>query len=208
MNSEIITLSAADLNIKILVPRDQVEPGDRISCWWGVTTSAIALCGFLLQDRSIAGCNALELGSGLGLAGVAAGLAGAFVTFSDYIPQALDFCRMNCRLNGLGPDKARFITLDWESPENLGKYDMIFGAEILYDYFFHSSLIRIVMGALKPGGRLIFADRKRLVVSRFLGELTRNGLTCDSTDKIIDVPGFAVQEVSVFKCSKPGSETP
>ncbi len=200
MNHKISSLKIGDRTIKLTIPGNRKESEDRISFWWGVTTSSIALSEEILKKGNLSKLDVLELGSGIGLSGIAAALAGARVVFSDYVQDALEHCRTNCELNLDSLETVDFMRLDWENPGELTRFHMIIGAEILYDYFFHSSLIRILNGALKPGGLVILADRKRLVVSRFMGEMTRQGFLCKEQSQIVDRPGFPKQSVSVFQC--------
>lgn len=202
MNHKFSLLTIGDQTVKLTHPGAHEESEDRISFWWGVTTSSIALSEEILQQGDLSKLDVLELGSGIGLSGVAAAMAGARVVFSDYVQDALEHCRINCQLNLNTMNQVDFMRLDWESPTALPTFDMIIGAEILYDYFFHSSLIRILSSALKPGGLVILADRKRLVVSRFMGEMTRQGFICKETLKIVDMPGFPKQSVSIFQCRR------
>jgi predicted nicotinamide N-methyase len=126
-------------------------------------------------------------------------MLGASVTFTDYVPAALEFAEKNARRNSLKPEKATFRRLDWQQPDALDQFDLILGAEILYEYFFHSDLLRLLEHALKPGGTVMLADRKRLVVSRFLGRLCDKGFSVQETVDEIELPGFPVQRISVFE---------
>jgi predicted nicotinamide N-methyase len=204
MNQITITMRIGDHDISLEVPEDQREPHDRISCWWGVTTSAIALSRFILENHKCEGLDVLELGSGIGLAGVAACLAGANVAFSDNVPLALEFCRRNCILNGIDPYRARFLDLDWENPDDLQKYDIIMGAEILYDYYMHKPLLSLIDKLTAANGAVLLADRPRLVVSRFIGEMIGKEFICNKTTRLVNKQGFPKQQVSVFELSRSG----
>jgi len=150
------------------------------------------------MNREFAGKRVVELGCGLGLAGITAGLCGASVMFTDYVEDALDFARRNAAINGLKAGDASFRALDWELSEDLEPVDCVLGSEILYDYFFHGSLISILKRIVRPGGSALLADRKRLCVSRFVGRLIDAGFQCSESTSVIQVDGFPVQEVTVF----------
>ncbi len=172
-------IEVGDLELQISVPLGHWdEDGDRISFWYQVTRSALALSRNLQARGSLRGCRALELGCGLGLPGVTAGRLGAEVTFTDYQLQALEQARTNARANGVA--SASFRSLDWEHPERLDHFDLILGSEIVYDYFCHDGLQTILEEALAPGGTVLLADRPRLVVDRFLGRLVHTGFRCDA----------------------------
>ncbi|MGD9819329.1 MAG: methyltransferase, partial [Desulfomonilaceae bacterium] len=135
-SSFIYETSIGSLNVKMVLPGSQPESNDRISFWWGLTTSAVALARYIESELNVSGKDVLELGAGVGLPGLVACLKGAKVTFSDYVEKALDTARSNAVANGAKNDNITFLTMDWESPGQLGTFDIIIGAEIVYDYFF------------------------------------------------------------------------
>ena len=182
----------------MLAPRSREESDSRISFWWGITSSAIALARHIEASGLLRGQRVVELGCGLGLAGITAGLRGADVLFTDYMPEALEFARKNARLNGLADQTIKSALLDWEDPGKVGPFNVVLGSEILYDYFFHGSLIKLLQTILEPGGTIILADRKRLVVTRFLGRLADVGFRCVETQSQVSVAGFPEGEISIF----------
>lgn len=112
------TIPIGKLNVQLLAPRERVESGDRISFWWGVTSSAVALSRHLATSGELQDQRVVELGCGVGLAGITAGLLGSSVTFTDYMPEALEFARNNCLLNGVDMNRTHFVQLDWEHPSS------------------------------------------------------------------------------------------
>lgn len=183
------------------------DPPERILLWWGVTTSALALAERLLEGPSLGGRRVLELGCGLGLAGLAAGLAGAEVWFTDLEEAALAHARRNAQAVGLPEERCRFLSLPWESPGDVGAVDLVLGSEILYDYGTHSELLRLVPRLVAPGGRLWLADRPRLVVERFLGRLRKVGFAGGRTDRRLALPGEGPQSVAIWDWARV-AETP
>ncbi len=193
-----ISIPIGSLNVRMLAPRGQEDPGSRISFWWGITSSAIALARHIEAGGSLRGHRVIELGCGLGLAGITAGLLGADVLFTDYVPEALAFAHKNAQMNGLTDQAVKSALLDWEDPGEIEPQSLVLGSEILYDYFFHGSLIKLLKIILQPGGKIILADRKRLVVTRFLGRLVDQGFRCEETRSQVAVAGFPEQEISIF----------
>ncbi|MEJ2717547.1 MAG: hypothetical protein P8182_10470 [Deltaproteobacteria bacterium] len=128
----------------------------------------------------------------------ARGMLGARVCLTDSVPEAIEFVRQNIRLNGLDEERACCQLLDWESPEDLHPFSLILGSEILYDYFFHGSLIRIFRRLLAPGGTILLADRPRLAVSRFIGRMRDAGYRCKEIQTRVNLHPFPPQEISIF----------
>jgi len=194
-----ICVAVGDRNIKLAGPREWNDAGPRLSYWWQPTTSAVALARHVFDLDSLSGKRVLDVGCGLGLTGIAAGLAGANVAFMDSAPAAVDFARYNASLNGLPPGRGQFLISDWEEGLNTGLFDFIVGSEILYDYFSHGALIQAIQTHLAANGSLILADRKRLCVSRFLGRLLGKGFVCQEHILRPRLDGFPSQEIGLFE---------
>jgi predicted nicotinamide N-methyase len=114
----------------------------------------------------------LELGSGLGLAGIAAACAGACVTLTDYETDALLFARYNALMNlpaGLFQNRVRCLPMDWRSPGIAMKFDVIIGADIVYERRNFSPVLALLQAHLHPGGRAVLAGPDRAIGRAFLG---------------------------------------
>src|SRR5437899_11343022 len=70
----------------------------------------------------------LELGSGLGLPGVAAARRGARVTFVDRVPAAFAFVRASARANGLAA--VDLVAADATAPALAARFDLVLAAEL------------------------------------------------------------------------------
>jgi len=186
------------LRVALRVPRAEEDSQDRISFWWSVTSAAAALSEHLAQIGDLSGLRVVELGCGLGLPGITAGMLGARVLLTDYVPRAIEISGLNAELNGLDGNTMDFRILDWEDPGRLPVFDMVLGSEIVYDYFFHGALIRLLHRILTPDGRIVLADRKRLVVQRFVGRLINSGFSCTESRSRMKRRGFPDQEISIF----------
>ncbi len=185
--------------IRLAGPREWNDAGPRLSYWWQPTTAAVALATHLFSLNNLEGKRVLDLGCGLGLAGIAAGLLGAEVVFMDAEAAAVDFARYNAALNGLPSHRVDFLISDWEQGYCDGPFQLIVGSEILYDYFTHGALIRVIKSNLAENGSLMLADRKRLCVSRFLGRMYGQGFRCQESIALPHVESFAVRGVSLFE---------
>ena len=72
----------------------------------------------------------LDLGCGMGLAGTVAAALGARVLFADIEPSALLFARLNSLP---WASRVRTRRLDWRTDELAETFDLILGADILYE---------------------------------------------------------------------------
>lgn len=86
----------------------------------------------------------LELGAGVGLAGLAARQKGWEVVQTDYDPRALELCETNAQRNGVTGIEVRIG--DWrEWPEELlAGFDLVIGADILYERTLHPVLRKLL----------------------------------------------------------------
>ncbi|RMF25236.1 MAG: methyltransferase domain-containing protein [Bacteroidetes bacterium] len=145
---------------------------DRLPYWADLWHSALALSRFLVQEGEVVrGEAVVELGCGLGLPGIVAGLEGGAVCFTDYLPEALALARHNWALNCTGP--ARFQLLDWRSPPADLKADLVLAADVAYEKRFFQPLLELFGTLLRPGGRILLAEPGRGIARPFLDELER-----------------------------------
>jgi len=97
--------------------------------------SPLRTCGAL----PLAGRRVIELGSGSGVAGMAAAALGAHVTLTD-LPDALPLLQRNAQLNEAAINQkqgsVRVLPLEWEKPEQLppdaDECDLVLGADLVY----------------------------------------------------------------------------
>src|SRR5215471_20973705 len=85
----------------------------------------------ILREPWLPGQEALEVGCGLGLPGIAALAAGLRVTFSDYDPCALRFAADNARLNGF--TEFRTLSLDWRRPPAELRVPVLLASDLIYE---------------------------------------------------------------------------
>lgn len=123
-----------DVEVLITDPADE----DKIPLWAEIWPAARGLSHYIWETMDFTGLRVLELGSGLGLPGVVAGLKGARITFSDCQEDALELSCRNAGLNGL--DHAGRHLGDWRDFSLEEKYHWIVGSDILYDPKFHGFL--------------------------------------------------------------------
>jgi predicted nicotinamide N-methyase len=149
---------------------EQFEADGRLPYWADLWASSPVLAGHLRRREDVAGKDILELGCGLGLAGIAAVQSGARVVMTDYEEDALAFARFNAAAN-LGPEelsRMRFRAMDWRDPQAGEKFDMILGADIVYERRNFKPLLALVRGLLRRSGVLLLADPGREIGRDFM----------------------------------------
>jgi predicted nicotinamide N-methyase len=146
----------------------------------------------------------LELGAGPGLPGIVAGSIGAGITQTDNSPEALALCRRNARANGVTGD-VRYG--DWRNWTDPATYDVVIGADILYERDHYADILRVAETALKPGGRLILTDPGRTHAGQFVEMLRAAGFAVTVERRMTDAlppsePGARVA-VDVIEAVRP-----
>ncbi|QJW97891.1 class I SAM-dependent methyltransferase [Frigoriglobus tundricola] len=116
----------------------------------------------------------LEIGCGLGLAGVACLARGLQVTFSDVDETALTYAAANARLNGY-PEGFRTRLLDFRCPPVDAKYPVVIGSDLMYEERLVNPLVRLLEAVLAPGGVCLIADPDRLPARVFRWKLQEVG---------------------------------
>jgi ETFB lysine methyltransferase len=135
------------------------------------------------------GTEILEIGCGSGLAGLAALARGYAVTFSDYVPMAVELALENAERNGLAAS-ARGLVLDWHEPPPM-HVGMLIAADVLYERAKNPVLVALLEKILAPGGIAWFGDAGRSASADFLQLATDRGFSVklfDEHNRPVGVP--------------------
>lgn len=159
-----------------------VQPGvPEPDVYWSQVWPPASLLGqFILRSDRFAGRRVVELGCGIGLPGLAAAAAGAEVTFSDYVPIAVELAVANARRNGF--ENARGLVLDWKLPPS-ESFDWVLGSDILYDHHNHLPLIHTLEQILAPAGIAWIGDAGRYHVPQFIERAWQHGFDVELWDE-------------------------
>ena len=164
--------------------------------------SAVALAHELEQrPELVAGRRVLELGAGVGLPGLVARRLGAYVYQTDKAEYALRLAARNERENGLSGVE-RFLA-DWTHWTRTDHYDVIIGADILYETAMHDALASIVERSIAPRGTVLVADPGRPQAIAFLSKLEDKGARFDLTVRCVPptCPLGSGEETQVLLCT-------
>jgi ribosomal protein L11 methylase PrmA len=111
----------------------------------------------------------IELGCGTGIGGIALLLAGessapSFLSFTDADPNALALCRRNCESN-LDKHQYQVEAVAWGAPfppsVSPNSFDVVVGADLLYDIGVLSILFTTAKTCLMDGGRFVLVHVPR-----------------------------------------------
>lgn len=147
---------------------------ERLPYWAELWPSSLALAEFIIDVKEmIEGKNVLEIGCGLGLAGISATACGAHVLFTDNDPFALEFTRTNFKRNF--KRAAAVKSMDWRKPACLKPFDLILGADVLYEKRWISAVLAVITQCLRPGGTALIAEPNRSIAGSFFELVSEKG---------------------------------
>jgi predicted nicotinamide N-methyase len=156
---------------------DEMVKDEQIPYWTEIWPSSIGLCMHLNTiSEEINGSRVLELGCGLGLPSIYAGfLNPKSVKATDYLEDALTFCKRNWLLNHSSNifETARF---DWRSPNLIMKsYDVLLAADIVYEDRMVTSVFKFLEENLLSNQVFILSDPNRRASSKLFTNLEASG---------------------------------
>lgn len=166
-------------DMEALIDLDAFAADERIPYWADVWESAIVLAEDLATMEG-KGRSLLELGCGLGLPALVAARHGFAVTASDYEEHALEGVRYNAARNGLAAAVATAV-IDWrEPPADLGRFDCVIAADVLYEQHHAEALAAVIDRAMAADGCGFVADPGRLKAAAFPPACARLGLVVET----------------------------
>ena len=207
---EQLSISGIDISILTIVNVDAlyeklVSKGDehedvkdeRIPYWADLWPSAVALGEHLVKSNVIKpGVNVHDMGCGLGLPGIVAGMLGADVLFTDYLDEALDFAKQNWELNC--KTVARFEKMDWRKPDLAYKADILVASDVAYERRSFEYLPDAFRTLTNPGGKIIVSEPKRLYAQEFFNSLQYQGFQVTKFEYSLRLKNFN-HSINVFE---------
>ena len=150
-------------------PEDQLH----LPYWAELWDSALALATFLTGRRpQVAGASVLDLGCGMGLSGTAAAALGGRVLFADLEPPALLFAQLNSLASA---PRVRTRRVDWRNDHLGERFDLILGADILYERKQWDYLEPFWRAHLAPGGLVLLGEPGRKTGEMFVEWIVERG---------------------------------
>jgi predicted nicotinamide N-methyase len=152
---------------------------DYMPYWAYLWPGAFLLAEAVTRETWAAGTPALELGCGLGLAGLAGMRQGLRVTFTDYDTGSFDFLTRSAAANGFALEQYSFRRLDWRAPSG-DQFPVILGADVLYEKRLIPLVVNVLSAMLAPGGIALIADPYRASAESFPALAEASGLQCEA----------------------------
>jgi predicted nicotinamide N-methyase len=163
--TETVPLTVNQRRFRFLKPRhiddliDALDPYKDFPLWAKIWEAALVLAGYMADRPVDPREHILEVGAGLGVAGLVAAAFGHRVTITEYDPRALAYIEANRVLNAC--HAATVHRLDWLRPDLEGRFDMIIGSEIVYNNKHIDFLAQLFKTHLHPGGSVVLAEGVR-----------------------------------------------
>ncbi len=186
-----ITVDLGRRQFQLCLPADpdallDVAVDDTIPYWAYLWPTSYDMAAWILSTDWRPPGDVLEIGSGIGLTGLAGLAAGWPLIFSDFEPLAVHLATVNARLNSF--TDAGGALIDWrESPPQ--QYSAIFGCDVTYERADHASLLNFLDAALIPDGVCWLADCHRAATEEFLAGAREHGYEISSRDlPAVDFP--------------------
>jgi predicted nicotinamide N-methyase len=128
--------------------------------WTDLWPAARMLAKAIVSQPWAPSLEALEVGCGLGLPGIAALSMGLRVVFSDHDATALRFAADNARANGF--ENFRLLQMDWRYPPAHLRVPVVLASDLLYELRNVDPMVALIKQVLLPDGLCLLTDQDRM----------------------------------------------
>jgi 2-polyprenyl-3-methyl-5-hydroxy-6-metoxy-1,4-benzoquinol methylase len=177
-------LADPDATLDAMTQEEFDSTDERMPYFAMVWASAESLVAAVLAGPRLDGLHVLDLGCGLGACGFAAARQGARVTFFDWEPRALEIVAASTREQPVPADRFACVSGDWRYPPPFGPFDLILGADVLYERRNAPAVATFLADHLKPGAEAWIADPGRVAAGPFPALAAEQGLQMVSTETL------------------------
>ena len=145
---------------------------------------------------------ALEIGCGLGLPGVAALSCGLKVIFTDYDETALRFAADNARINGY--ENFETLRMDWRNPPDR-QFPVLLGSDLIYEIRSVDPVINLIKRLLRPDGVCLLADGDRWPSTTFRERLAEEKFSVATSVVHAGEPGGRRHKGTLYRIKLPAT---
>ncbi|GAB4173183.1 MAG: methyltransferase domain-containing protein [Calditrichia bacterium] len=177
LKNEIIRLNSFEINL--IMPSDMdslleeyekdFHVDERLPYWAHLWESSYCLGEKIVESYDFKDHHVLELGSGLGLCGLAATFKNGKVIYTDYDQNCFPFIRVNHIKTFNRMPEIRY--LDWRDPADIGQFDWIIASDIIYEPGMYDFIISLFKRVLSNDGRLLLTEPARKFSQKFFSIL-------------------------------------
>jgi predicted nicotinamide N-methyase len=183
------------------IVRSAFAADEYLPYWADLWPAARMLAKAIVRESWPLGQEALEVGCGLGLPGIAALAMGLRVTFSDYDATALRFAAENARANGF--DTFGLLQLDWRYPPADLRVPVVLASDLLYELRHVTPLVALIKQVLAPGGLCLLTDQDRVPSYTLRETLTAEGLPFATQAMRAGEPGGRRAKGTLYRITAP-----
>jgi 2-polyprenyl-3-methyl-5-hydroxy-6-metoxy-1,4-benzoquinol methylase len=169
-------LDDPDAMIDSLTQEEFDRTDERMPYFALIWPSADALVATILAGPALDGQRVLDLGCGLGPCGFAAARRGARVTFFDWEPRAIDIVKASAQRQPTPAESHQYLAGDWRQPPPMEPFDLILGADVLYEQRNGPAVATFLASHLAPGAEAWIADPGRPQAGPFPEQARAAGL--------------------------------
>jgi predicted nicotinamide N-methyase len=183
------------------VIRSAFAADEYLPYWADLWPASRMLAKAILREPWRSGLEALEIGCGLGLPGIAALAMGLRVTFSDYDATALRFAASNAQLNGF--DNVRTLQLDWRCPPADLRVPVVLASDLIYELRNVEPLVMLIKHVLLPDGFCLLTDQDRVPSHALRESLHGHGLEFTTQAMRAGEPGGRRVKGTLYRITRP-----
>jgi len=165
--------------------------------WAELWDSARGIAAALAKMNLTPETEVLDLGCGMGLCGAAAAALGARVILADVEPPAVLFARLNCLPFG---SRASARQLNWQIDRLPRQFDLILGADILYERPQWNFLNEFFKTHLAESGTILLGEPGRPSGDSFIPWITQNGWNLEESAEMTTP---TEKRIRVLKLTRP-----
>ena len=159
------------------ITQEEFEQNDERMPYFGaIWPSAESLVPSVLNGPRLDEKRVLDLGCGLGICGFAAAHRGAHVTFMDWEPRALEIVEASAFEQPLPLSRFDFLVADWRQPPRMSPFDLILGADVLYEQRNAPAVAAFLASHLARGAEAWISDPQRPHARLFPALAQKHGL--------------------------------
>lgn len=183
--TQTITINAHTLKITTLKDRQQydeeaaIKDGISDALWpiSGVIWPSSIILAVHMDHLNLTDKKVLDIGCGVAIPSLLAAVKGAIVTATDFNTVAKELLEDNCKANGLEP--IRFEQASWNTPISLGSFDLIVGADLLYEEEHFKILAAFINMQAHASSTVIIVDHGRGYAKKFATLMEQYHWACD-----------------------------